>query len=78
MTELRFDQDKEWSEAADKEINGLVEDKVFEIVDRNSIEQDCQIIRLLTIFAIKEDGRKKVRTCVMGNLRNDEDIGDSL
>ena len=69
--------DEGWKKAADKEINGLIEDEVFELVDKSELKEGIKPIRLLNIFNIKEDNTKKMRTCVKGDDRLEEDIGDS-
>ena len=67
--------DEEWIAAANKEIDGMTEDNVFEKINIKEVPEGSKIIRLLNMFVIKEDGKKKMRCCVMGNQRNIDDIG---
>ncbi len=59
----------EWYDAYTTEVQSLVEVAGFEVVKRKEVPKDCEVLPLLELFSIKDDGRKKVRLVVRGDLQ---------
>jgi hypothetical protein len=57
---------KGWTDAIEKEITSLHEYKVFRKAERWEIDGYTRL-RLLFVFDVKHDGRKKLRICIAGN-----------